>query len=194
MFYLTSVIYEEKPSAKSLDQCLARLANQEIHALESLYEQVGDRVYGYALSMVKNPHDAQDVVQELFTAVYDNIGLYRSQGKPMAWILTITRHLCLQKLREGKRYSALPESVGEEQTTDDSQHHAIHTENQMLLSFCMEKLSEEERQIVVLHVVGGLKHREIAQMMNLPLGSVLSKYRRTLKKLKEMLERGEGHE
>jgi RNA polymerase sigma-70 factor (ECF subfamily) len=84
--------------------------------------------------------------------------------------------------------------VGEEQTTDDSQHHAIHTENQMLLSFCMEKLSEEERQIVVLHVVGGLKHREIAQMMNLPLGSVLSKYRRTLKKLKEMLERGEGHE
>lgn len=56
---------------------------------------------------------------------------------------------------------------------------------------CMTRLTDEERQIVVLHAVAGFKHREIAQIMDLLLPTVLSKYNRALKKLKEELMKGE---
>ena len=56
----------------------------------------------------------------------------------------------------------------------------------------MTRLSDEERQIVVLHAVAGFKHREIADIVELPLPTVLSKYHRALKKLRAFLEKGEG--
>jgi RNA polymerase sigma-70 factor (ECF subfamily) len=52
----------------------------------------------------------------------------------------------------------------------------------------LELLSEEDRQIIVLHAVSGMKHREIAQIMHLPVSTVLSKYRRSLQKLRTALE------
>lgn len=56
-----------------------------------------------------------------------------------------------------------------------------------MLTQCMDRLSDQERHIVVLHAVGGLKHREIAAMLELPLPTVLSKYARALKKLRQHL-------
>ena len=55
-----------------------------------------------------------------------------------------------------------------------------------------DRLSDEERQIVVLHAAAGFRHREIADMLGLPLPTVLSKYHRTLKKLRTFLEKGDG--
>ena len=52
---------------------------------------------------------------------------------------------------------------------------------------CMDRLSDEERQIVVLHAVAGFRHREIGALLELPLSTVLSKYHRAIKKLKEHL-------
>ena len=61
-------------------------------------------------------------------------------------------------------------------------------EDRLVLSKMLELLSEEDRQIVVLHAVSGMKHREIAQIMHLPVSTVLSKYRRSLQKLRTALE------
>ena len=58
----------------------------------------------------------------------------------------------------------------------------------ILLETCLKDLSDEERQIVVMHAVSGLKHREIADLLRIPLGTVLSKYRRAIKKLRTRLE------
>lgn len=55
----------------------------------------------------------------------------------------------------------------------------------------MKQLTDQERQIVMLHAVAGFKHREIAELLELPLSTVLSKYRRALKKLRHSLEKGE---
>ena len=61
-------------------------------------------------------------------------------------------------------------------------------EDRSVLLACMEALSDEERQIVTLHAVSGFKHREIAELMELPLPTVLSKYSRALKRLKQRLQ------
>ena len=141
-------------------------------------------LYGFALSLLKNPHDAEDVLQDAYLAVWNGAPGYRSQGKPMAWLLTIVRNLCLQKLRERQRQSYLPQESWEPWLRDKE---GMTAEDKAVLAECMARLTDEERHIVVLHAVGGLRHRETAVLLGLPLSTVLSKYARALKKLKDHL-------
>ena len=102
----------------------------------------------------------------------------------MAWIMTIAKNLCYMRLRQQSKTDSLPEqwdnliAWNEEATTID----------RVVLQQCMSRLTDEQRQIVVLHAVAGLKHRETASMLRIPLATALSLYRRALKKLKVELE------
>lgn len=107
-------------------------------------------------------------------------------GKPMAWILTIARNLALMKLREDGRVAAL-DTVQIEQEEAFSRIQAV--EDRVLIEKLLTALDSEERQIVMLHAVSGLKNREIALLLGLPLNTVLSKYHRAIKKLKALAER-----
>ena len=176
------------PSA--LDISLRRIAQGDTHALESLYHETSSSVYAYALSILKNPHDAEDVLHDCYLAVHSAAVNYSSSGKPMAWLITIAKNLCLMKLRERKKKADVEDEdfFINAQTRADS---ALTPEDAFILNECMNELSDEERQIVVLHVVSGFKHREIAAFLDMALPTVLSKYHRALKKLKTSLLKGE---
>jgi RNA polymerase sigma-70 factor (ECF subfamily) len=118
---------------------------------------------------------------------------YSSSGKPMAWIITIAKNLCLMKLRERKKKAEVEDEdfFINAQYNEDSR---LTPEDAFILNECMNELSDEERQIVVLHVVSGFKHREIASFLDMALPTVLSKYHRALKKLKNSLSKGEREE
>lgn len=170
--------------AAALDDHLAGIARGEKDALASLYHATRDGVYGFALALLRSPHDAEDVLQETYLLIWGGAGSYRSQGKPMAWVLTITRNLCLQKLRERQKQADLPQEDWEPWLKAKE---GMTAEDKVILAQCMEQLSDEERQIVVLHAVGGLRHREIAVLLEKPLATVLSKYARALRKLRQHL-------
>jgi len=171
--------------SESIDQCLFRIAKKDLSAMEELYCRTNASVYGFALSVLKNSYDAEDVLHDLYVLVYSAAGTYRSEGRPMAWIFTITKNLCLQKLRDHKRTADFPEEDWERYIAANPR---MSSEDKLILSECMKSLSDEERQIVVLHAVFGFKHREIAKMLALPLSTVLSKYNRALKKLRKVCE------
>ncbi len=154
-------------------------------SLEQLYLRTSSAVYGFALSILKNAHDAEDVLHDCYIAVWENAAGYRPQGKPLAWILTITKNLCMQLLRGRKRSSELAEDDWEPYFTDAD---SISVEDRCIIGLCMEKLDDTERQIVSLHAITGLRHREIASILGLPLSTVLSKYTRALKKLRKHLQ------
>lgn len=179
---LTSVHeFQEKTDAALLDAYLARMAEHDQSALAELYRKTSASVYGFALSILKNAHDAEDVLHDCYITAYSAAAGYRSAGKPMAWILTITKNLCLMKIRERSRQSDMPEEDWDRWLDSGD----ISTqEARLVLAEYMKRLSDVERQIVVLHAVAGFKHREIAEMLELPLSNVLSKYNRALKKLK----------
>ena len=82
------------------DSLILRVAQGDTQAFSELYLRVHKAVYGFALSIVKNQHDAEDVMQDTFLKVDAAAGSYQSKGKPMAWVLTIARNLALEKLRE----------------------------------------------------------------------------------------------
>ena len=112
---------------------------------------------------------------------------YQAQGKPLAWMFTIARNLCYMKFREQK-YQA---DVGlEELNQGENGEFCPQIENaadKLVLQAALRALKEEERQIVLLKNSSGLKHREIAQIMGMPLATVLSKYNRAMKKLEHYL-------
>ena len=152
--------------------------------MERLYRATSPAVYAFALSVVKNTHDAQDVLQDTYLKICGGVAAYRPEGKPMAWILTITKNLCRKKLRLRRRDEQLSEAAWETRTAE---REALSPEDRLVLNECMTGLGDEERQIVILHAVAGFKHREIARLLELPLSTVLSKYSRAIKKLRQRL-------
>ena len=166
-----------------LEKNINEIAYGNKEALASLYELTKSSVYGYALSILKNTSDAEDVLQEVYIKIYENASTYQSKGKPLAWITTITKNLAYMKLRKQKDIVDIDEL--QEILTKNER---ISTEDKMILKSAFKYLSDEERNILILHANSGLKHREIAKLLELPLSTVLSKYHRAIKKMKLMID------
>ena len=137
--------------------------------------------------LFRSPQDAEEVMQETYLKIWTSAASYHSQGKPLAWIFTIARNLCYMKFRDQKRQAdmGLDELNGEE--TGEVCLPLENLADAMVLRSALEILKEDERQIVLLHASAGLKHREIAADLQMPLATVLSKYNRAIKKLKQYL-------
>ena len=93
--------------ADELDRCIERVAMCDRDAFAVLYRSTSGAVFAYALSVLKNRQDAEDVLHDCYVNIYQTAQAYRSEGKPMAWIMTVTRNLCLHKLRERSRRAEL---------------------------------------------------------------------------------------
>ena len=98
--------------------------------------------------------------------------------------------LALMKLRERNRQGCADQEIMEAELAKLTAGMEVSQEDRLMLQMVLQVLSEEELQIVMLHAVAGCKHREIAQLLELPLPTVLSKYHRALKKLRKQWEEG----
>lgn len=165
-----------------LEELLRQIALGSQQAFEELYRATDSAIYGYALSLMRNHHEAQDIMMDTYLKIRCAAHLYMPMGKPMAWILTITKNIARTKLRSAGRQIPLDDL---EETTPSFDR---DSEEAVALEQAMKVLGDQERQILILHAVTGLKHREIAEMLGMPLATVLSKYDRSLKKLKKALE------
>lgn len=176
---------ENSSRSTRLDQYIRLTAENDARAFEQLYRETANSVYAYALSVLKNRQDAEDVLHDCFVSIYHAAEGYRSQGRPMAWILTIAKNLCYQTLRQRSRSAEIPDEDWERLLSKGS----LSEDDRLTVRFCMTKLPEEERKVLLLHAVAGFKHREIADFLELPLSTVLSKYSRAAKKMKTILEK-----
>ncbi len=168
-----------------LQQLLLSIAGGEREALAELYQRTKTAVYGLALSYLKNAHDAQDLTQDVYVQVWNCAEQYRPAGSPIGWLLTVCRNLCLMHLRREKKKATLSE---EEWDAIPAQACGLDADERILLLYALAALGDAERRIVLLHAVTGMKHREIAALLELPLPTVLSKYHRALKKMRVIME------
>ena len=182
---LMTTEYAPAEDRYELQRLLLRVAGGEREALAELYRRTRSAVYGLALSYLKNAHDAQDLTQDVYVQAWDCAEQYRPTGSPMGWLLAVCRNLCLMRLRREERHAALSE---EEWDTIPAQECGLDADERTLLQQALASLADEERRIVLLHAVTGMKHREIAALLELPLPTVLSKYHRALKKMRAYLE------
>lgn len=167
------------------EELFIQIAEGDMQALETMYYQTYKAVYGFILSILKNQYDAEDILQETYIKIKTGAHLYKPQGKPLAWIFTIARNLSYMKIRKDKNTQTSPyeelENILDFSAVEDK-------ENKLLLEAAFSILGDEERQIIILHANTGMKHREIAALLKLPLSTVLSKYNRGMKKLRNYIE------
>lgn len=184
--------HERREYLLALEDDIRKMAQGDKEALGHFYDETKSMIYGFVVSILKHASDAEDILQETYLRIYHNAGRYECDGNPMPWTLTIARRLATDKLRERNRRSQVSADDGEVEMVHLAADPGMDPEDRLMLEMALNNLSSEELQIVMLHAVGGMKHREIAKLMEIPLATILSKYHRSLKKLRRQWE--EGHE
>lgn len=190
MIIFASINFENSPKDKqelSIDENLfKKVGNDDMEALGKLYDQTERVMYAYILTLAKNHDDTLDILQDTYLKIKSVAHLYKPMGKPLAWMFTIAKNLYLEKIRKEKRVVDLKDEYIENSI---NLSFVSDPEDRMVLETALEVISDEEREIVMMFAVGGMKHKEIARNLDLPLSTELSKYHRALKKLKVHLER-----
>lgn len=183
LFMLTMPELQAEREADRIEELIARMADGDIEAMAPLYDLVRSPVYAYALSLLRDPHGAEDVLHDCCLRVLNAAGGYVPRGKPMAFIMTVTRNLCYDRLAEASRHVS-PEPAEWETLlrTDD-------VPTSLAAAEWLNTLSEADRQIVVLHVLAGFKHRETAEFMGMPTATVITRYSRAIKALRKHIIR-----
>ena len=167
-----------------LESYIYGISKRDKESFVNLYNATSSAIYGYILSIIKNPDTSKDLLQEVYIKIYEKAHLYESKGKVLAWIFTLSKNLCLMHIRKDK------ETVDIDKVLDyiGNDKFSANLIDKLVLEASFTKISDVERQIIFLHVLSGLKHKEIAKLLDIPLSTVLSKYNRALKKLKKILK------
>lgn len=164
------------------NNALCRLSEGDISALTVIYDCMARQMFALALSILKNYADAEDAMQETFLKVIQSIGTYRKDGNARAWLLSITRNTAIDIMRKKKDivciedFSAIPKQSSHRDFTD-----------RLILDEALMKLEQNDREIVVLKIVSGMKFSEISELIGLPLTTVQKRYQRALKSLKKQM-------
>ena len=161
---------------------LASIAGGDKQALGELYHLTQAPLYAYLLSLLKNSADARDALHDAYLDVYAAAGRYRPEGHSRAWLYAIAKNKATMIFRRKRTWES-----SEEVEEEPWEAPALCQEERMVLSAALNALSDEERQIVMLHSVSGFRFREIASFLQLPLNTVLSKHHRAMKRLRRQL-------
>ena len=175
-----------------VDLALTRLQQGNRDGLTALYESTNRAVFAFVLPLISDYQLAEDIMQETYVHAYQSISSYQPGTNGFSWVFTIARNIALSMLEKRNR---------EQHTDFDSQTESagavIEKPNFDSPTIDLAKgiLPEDEQQILFLHTIGEYKHREIATLLNLPLGTVTWKYQEAIKKMKQALkERSHRHE
>lgn len=153
------------------------------------------KMYAVALRMFANREDAQDCLQEAMLRVYRSIGTFKGQSSFSTWLYRITMNTCLDELRrkKNKQSTSLDSlldqgwSPADEESTPEK--HAVRSEVRREIQSAIRELPEDMRSAVVLRDIQGFAYDEIAQMLNVNVGTIKSRISRAREKL-----RGKLHE
>lgn len=188
---LNSHSYRKSPMPENLfDEAnlVQRLIQQDQTALSELYTQFGGLVYSIAMRVVQNPVLAEEVTQDAFLKVWHQPSSWDpSRGKFVSWLLTITRYTAIDLLRKEQRRPVQDAveledlRIGSGSVMDDP----IWQDGRLLRSL-LENLPAEQVQVIELAFFEGMSHSEMAEHLNLPLGTVKTRVRLGLQKLKAL--------
>lgn len=169
-----------------LKQHVKQLKNGQMDVFDDIYHQTKSSVYYTILAILKDPSLSEDIMQETYLKALDKIHQYKPNYQFVTWLTTIAKNLAINEYNKRKREISV--DINEQEynftSSDDSYKEAIIRE-------LMVYLSEDERLIILYHVVENYKFKDIARMLDKPLGTVTWSYQNALKKLKDKVKEGE---
>ena len=168
---------------------LERIARGDQRAVKQCLDRYGDLVWSIARRMSPSPADAEDAVQEVFVDVWKSADRFRpDRASEPTFIAMIARRRLIDRLRTRERRPQTTVMTDDMDFADDQYERLERATEASLAMRALGELRPEQREAVVLSVVHGMSHAEVAQRTNLPLGTVKSFIRRGLKMVRESLE------
>ena len=170
---------------------IRRVAQGDQQALGAFYDATSALVYGLALRILGNTAMAEEVTLDVYTQVWRQAAVYNAQrGTPSAWLFMLTRSRAIDLLRshaqEQKRMASL--EVAEPFTTVSTpEESGIATERRRLVQVAFAALTPEQREVLELAYFSGLSYGDIAAKLALPLGTVKTRLRLVMARLRELL-------
>lgn len=171
---------ERVPMQRShINNLLLQIADGDQQAFERLYLETRKGVFAFLYTYLQNYHDSEDAMQDVYLKIKQNIDRYQPGTNGSAWILQIAKNHALNILSYQNRH----------RTTDIDELAGVAGQSGIesvggVTDVMQRVLSEQEQRIVTMHVLWGYKHREIAEELDCPVGTVTSKYKRAIEKLK----------
>lgn len=168
------------------DKAISDIADGDTNAALVLYREYGRMIYSVAFQIVRDPHDAEDVLQDTMVKIIRLSHTYRRGTNPKAWVMAITRNCAVDKLKNKNTGVSLDALV-----TENSEKHFTPAQDELIiLQDALNTLSYEEQLIIKLKIHIGLSHSEIASVIGKSTVAVRKQYQRSLEKLKEYYEKG----
>lgn len=165
---------------------IKRIAKGENKALEELFLLYKEKVFRMALAILGDRFLAEDVVQETFLRVQQHAKSYQFRNSEREWIMTIAHHIAIDILRKRKKeiLQEEPEILNQREIPDA----VIDCDSDIGFLQLIEPLNELDKQIVSLHLISELKHREIAHILNMSVSAVKKRYERAIKRIAHEME------
>ena len=145
-----------------------------------------DGAYNLARWLLRNDQDAEDAVQEAYMRAYKAFARFRG-GDGKAWFMTILRNVCytmIKKLRSHETPEPFDEEIHTTMAESEMQEAFRQKANAESLHIALEKLPDEFREVIVLHDLDGLAYKEIASVVGIPIGTVMSRLARARGRLR----------
>ena len=140
------------------------------------YETYRTDIYRFALSLLRNSQQAEDVLQETFVKLLTGKFSCPTPGKEKAWLFKVARNLCMDILRKRVMELELPPVIA-----------APEGENWEFLEL-ISPLTQEEQMLISLKFIGGFRHKEIARITGISVHAAKKRYERAIQKLREEME------
>ena len=172
-------------------ELIARCQGGDRQAFEPLFVRYRNAAYHFALGLVGSPDEAMDVTQEAFVRAYQAIGRFRPGAPFEPWFYRILRNLCLNALRRRKTWQTVTwDAVGEIRGDGaESASAAVERrEIQELVWIALSELPPEQREIIVLKDFQDRSYKEIAGILDCPVGTVMSRLYYARQALKAKLD------
>ena len=175
---------------------VARIANGDQAAFEQLYEQSSSLLFTLVSRIVGNQGDAADLLQEVYLEVWRKASNYdHARGTPMAWLVTLARSRAIDRVRAlGSRGKGMTASLDDTPASDliaagtDALEMRAANERQALVWKAIESLPPVQRQAIALAYYEGFTHVEISERLNVPLGTIKTRIRLAMEKLRDGLQ------
>ena len=168
---------------------ISRARGGDREAFGALVEQYRDNVYRLAYRMCGNAYDADEAAQEAFVAAWRALPNFRGDAKFSTWLYRLTTNAAIDVMRREKRHQTVGdgEMIDVADDADSPQETVERTEQQEAVQEALATLSEEYREVLLLRYMEELDYAEIAEVLQLPSGTVKSRINRAKAALKAAL-------
>lgn len=172
------------------ESCIQQIRCGDKTGLRKIYDEYGKIIYSVMLTAVKNSHDAEDLTSDFFLKLWDKLAdAYKSGGGHKRWLTVTAHNMAVDFLRRKNRVQLVSdeneEGLPEPVSNDDTESTVIGS---MSVKEALEKLSDDEREIVNLKLFADLTFKDIAYTLDKPIGTVAWKYRSAVSKLRKYIK------